>query len=92
MSWGNYSCKNCENVVEYKKQYGIDFPDTVKQKCEICGKIATFVRIFTSVPVTSIAEGSTGVGDIYHSSPFTPMNVVHKAGRSSMFNKDGTVT
>ncbi len=91
MSWGNYICKGCDNIVEYKKQHGIDFPETVKQRCERCGKSSTFVRTFLSVPVTSIAEGSTGIGGIYHPSPFTPMNVAYKAGRSSMFEKNGTV-
>lgn len=90
MSWGNYICETCGNIIEYKKQYGVDFPDNLDQKCENCGK-SSFVRTFTSVPVTSVAEGSTGIGGIYHPSPFTPMNVAYKAGRSSMFEKNGTV-
>lgn len=95
--WANYRCKDCNCIVEYKKEHGIDFPDNIKVKCksnehEDDVKDCKFERTFESVPVVSIAEGKTGIGGIYNPSPFTPMNVAYKGGRSSMFDPGGTAS
>lgn len=34
MAYGTYTCRQCGKSTEYKKQYGIDFPEKIQAKCK----------------------------------------------------------
>lgn len=102
--YGNYRCKECNCLVEYKKKYGEEFPEEYKIVCmsgnHDSDATCTVARVFESVPVIDVAVGRLGNSKngyntdvMYTPSPYSPLDKVYgKYGRTSMYNKDGTVT
>ena len=57
----DYICE-CGNETEYKKEYGVDFPQTIK--CEKCGKDMKInygsKRAFAAVTIPEWMKSATG--------------------------------
>lgn len=83
--FGTYQCVHCENKIEYRKPYGEEFPDEIKEVCCKGKKECVHKRVFT-VPVVSVATGHFGNAEngyshshVYKPSPFTPTTKTRKS-------------
>lgn len=59
----DYECV-CGAITEFKKQYKVDFPQTVK--CKVCGKEASICYRKTSLPKINIPEHMRAALDFEH--------------------------
>jgi hypothetical protein len=77
--YATYKCEETGETIEVKKQYGKDWPKSVKRDGN------KFIRWFASVPVIDVAEGLhgnaangyTSSSSTYQPSKFTPLKQVY---------------
>jgi cytochrome c-type biogenesis protein CcmH/NrfF len=70
----DYKCADCGHMTEYRKEYGIDFPEHLE--CEKCQ--GDMIKQF-SAPLVDVAEGMLGNAKngysnstVYHRSAYSP--------------------
>jgi hypothetical protein len=91
--FATYQCEKCDNTIDYRKEYGVDFPETILEKCCNKNKSCTFKRIF-GIPVVSVGQGYQGnaangysKSHVYHPSPLTPINKTRKSKQDSVLSE-----
>ena len=93
------TCESCGKSTDYKKIYGVDFPEQIESTCleKNSKKTKCILKrdYGSTVPIIDVAEGSVGNaknGYTQTTGSYIPGRFAPLKPRMSMFNDDGTVT
>lgn len=91
--YATYQCEKCEMEIDYRKPYGEEFPESIKQDGCRKGRKCIFKRVFKA-PVVSVCQGYLGnakngysKSHVYHSSPLTPITKTRKSKTDSVLSE-----